>query len=78
MPKGDHIEMGGHIESAMGGGKYSVKVEEGGAEVIAQLSGRMKKHHIRVIPGDDVTISFSPYDLTHGFITFRGKPRNKQ
>ncbi len=73
MPKDDHIEVEGTVTDAMGGGQYMVKAREGGAEIRAQLSGRMRRNHIRVIPGDRVKISVSPYDMTHGLITFRTK-----
>lgn len=71
--------MEGVVLDAMGGGKYKIQVTENGAstEVIAQLSGRLRNHHIRVLPGDPVEVSVSPYDLTNGLITYRGK-RNKR
>ena len=73
MPKGDLIEMEGVIQDALGGGQYSIKLNEGDSTVRAQLSGRMRRHHIKVIPGDKVRVAVSPYDLTHGLITFRGR-----
>lgn len=73
MSKDDHIELAGTVQDALGGGQYLVKITEGGAQVRANLSGRMKRHHIRVLPGDSVKVSVSPYDMTHGFITFRGR-----
>lgn len=72
MPKGDLIEMEGVIQDALGGGQYSIKLDGGGA-VRAQLSGRMRRHHIKVTPGDRVRVAVSPYDLTHGLIVFRGR-----
>ncbi len=65
--------MDGLILDARGGGQYTIRLKEGGNEVRARLSGKMKQNHIRVIPGDKVKVSFSPYDLTHGLITFRSK-----
>lgn len=56
----------------MGGGFFSVQVEEGRV-LRARLSGKMRQNHIRVIPGDKVKVAVSPYDLTHGMITFRSK-----
>lgn len=75
MPRDDLLAMQGVIQDAMGGGKYKVKVTEEGSstEVIAQLSGRLQNNHIRVLPGDIVEVSVSPYDLTHGLITYRGR-----
>jgi translation initiation factor IF-1 len=79
MPRGDHLEMEGHIEDAMGGGQYKIMVDPmpGGTnyhqQIRARLSGHMKKHHIRVLPGDYVKVEVSPYDLSHGMITYRHK-----
>lgn len=73
MSKGDLLEMEGVIQDALGGGQYTIKVDQGGALVRAQLSGRMRRHHIRVLPGDRVRVAVSPYDLTHGLIVYRGR-----
>lgn len=73
MSKGDLLEMEGVIQDALGGGQYNIKVDQGGAIVRAQLSGRMRRHHIRVLPGDRVRVAVSPYDLSHGLIVYRGK-----
>ncbi len=73
MSKGDLLEMEGFIQDALGGGQYTIKVDQGGALVRAQLSGRMRRHHIRVLPGDRVRVAVSPYDLTHGLIVYRGR-----
>lgn len=73
MPREDHIELDGVIEEACGGGKYRVKLDTASMMVMAQLNGRMKRHHIRVIPGDRVKVAVSPYDMTHGLIVFRSK-----
>lgn len=73
MSKGDLLEMEGSIQDALGGGQYTIKVDQGGAIVRAQLSGRMRRHHIRVLPGDRVRVAVSPYDLSHGLIVYRGK-----
>lgn len=73
MPKDDHVDLEGEIIDAMGGGKYQVREAQGGAILMAQLSGRMKRNRIRVLPGDRVKVSVSPYDMTHGIITFRSK-----
>ncbi len=76
MSRGDLLEMTGTIKDALGGGQYSVELDgAGGANkttVRGRLSGRMRRHRIRVLPGDPVTVALSPYDLTHGFIVFRG------
>lgn len=72
MSKGDLVEFEGVIESALGGGQYSILLESK-AVVRARLSGKMKQNHIRVLPGDRVRVSVSPYDMSHGLITFRSK-----
>lgn len=73
MPREDHIEFEGTVEDACGGGKYRVVLDATKQTVLAQLNGRMKRFHIRVLPGDRVKVAVSPYDPTHGLIVFRGK-----
>lgn len=73
MSRGDLLELEGTIVDALGGGQYSIKVDQGGAMVRAQLSGRMRRFHIRVLPGDRVRVAVSPYDPSHGLIVYRGK-----
>lgn len=72
MPREDHLEFDAVVEEASGGGKYRCKTDVGNI-VVAQLNGRMKRNHIRVIPGDKVRVAVSPYDLSNGFIVFRSK-----
>jgi len=71
MPKEDHVELAGTIVDTLGGGQYSVKVTESGQEIRARLCGKMKQFRIRVIPGDRVRVAVSPYDTSHGMITYR-------
>lgn len=77
MPREDHLEFDAVVEEASGGGKYRCKVTDAaagnGMVIVAQLNGRMKRNHIRVIPGDKVRVAVSPYDTTNGFIVFRSK-----
>jgi translation initiation factor IF-1 len=73
MTKGDLVEMEGVVQEALGGGQYRVQLDQGDVSVRAQLSGRMRRHHIRVLPGDKVRVAVSPYDLSHGLIVYRGK-----
>lgn len=54
-------------------GRFQVKLEDSEHIVTAHLGGKMRKHYIRVVPGDKVTIEMSPYDLTKGRITYRHK-----
>jgi len=70
LARDDLISADGTVEKILGGGKYQVTLDSG-QSVAAQLSGRMRRFRIRVIPGDRVTVGLSPYDPTHGFITFR-------
>jgi translation initiation factor IF-1 len=71
MPKEDHVELAGTIVDTLGGGQYSVKITESGTEIRARLCGKMKQFRIRVIPGDRVKVAVSPYDTSHGMITYR-------
>lgn len=73
MPKDDLIEIEGTVSDAMGGGQYQVRLDRQETTVRAQLAGRLKRNHIRVLPGDRVRVSVSPYDMTHGLISFRLK-----
>jgi translation initiation factor IF-1 len=66
------IEVQGTVEEALAGGMYRVKVDQG-PTVLAYASGKMKKFHIRIIPGDRVKLELSPYDLSRGRITYRDK-----
>ena len=70
LARDDLIQATGSVEKILGGGRYQI-VLESGQSVTAQLSGRMRRFRIRVIPGDRVQVGVSPYDPTHGFITFR-------
>ena len=70
MARDDLIQATGSVEKVLGGGRYQITLESG-QTVTAQLSGRMRRFRIRVIPGDKVQVGLSPYDPTHGFITFR-------
>jgi translation initiation factor IF-1 len=73
MPKDDLIEIEGTIADALGGGQYQVRIGQQETLVRAQLSGRLKRNHIRVLPGDCVRVAVSPYDMTHGLINYRHK-----
>jgi len=68
----DHVTVEGVVTDVFAGGQFRVKTDAG-AVVRAQLCGRMRKFRIRVILGDRVQVALSPYDLTHGMITFRSK-----
>ena len=72
MKKTDSIEVTGTVMECFKAGKFLVKLDSG-QEIMAYLSGRMKKFRIRVLLGDNVKVELSPYDLTIGRITFRSK-----
>lgn len=73
MSKQSNIEVYGTISEALGSGNFRVTLDISGNTVLAQLSGRMRKFSIRVLPGDRVLLEISPYDLTRGRITARLK-----
>ncbi len=70
VARDDLIQTTGNVDKILGGGRYAITLDTG-QTVTAQLSGRMRRFRIRVIPGDRVQVGLSPYDPTHGFITFR-------
>ncbi|HEX4589443.1 MAG TPA: translation initiation factor IF-1 [Gemmataceae bacterium] len=76
MAKEDSIEVQGKVTQALANTQFRVKLENG-HEIIAHIAGKIRKHFIRILPGDVVTVAVSPYDLTKGRITFRGPLRNR-
>lgn len=64
------IELSGTITETLPGATFRVTLENGHA-IIAHVAGRMRKHYIRIVPGDEVTVELTPYDLTKGRITYR-------
>lgn len=70
MPKEESIEMQGVVVDALPNTVFRVKLDNGHI-VTAHISGRMRKHYIRILTGDRVTVELTPYDLTKGRITFR-------
>jgi translation initiation factor IF-1 len=66
----DKIEVEGEITEALPNTMFRVEVE-GGHSVLATVSGKMRKHYIRILSGDKVKVELSPYDLTRGRITYR-------
>lgn len=72
MSKSDVIETEGKVIDIIPGGKFKVELD-GGHEVIAHVSGKMRVNNIRILPGDTVVIELSPYDLTHGRIVYNKK-----
>jgi len=72
MAKEELIEMDGVVAEVLPDSRYRVTLDNGVA-VAAYASGKMRKHHIRILAGDRVTLELSPYDLTKGRINFRHK-----
>lgn len=72
MSKQDVIEMEGTIEESLPNAMFRVELENG-HKVLAHISGKMRKHFIKILPGDKVKVELSPYDLTRGRITYRLK-----
>ena len=72
MAKQDLIEMDGEIIETLPNTTFRVKLENDHV-VTAHISGRMRKHYIRILTGDKVKVEMTPYDLTKGRITFRGR-----
>jgi translation initiation factor IF-1 len=70
MAKEELIEMNGVVNEVLPDSRFRVTLENG-HQLIAYTSGKMKKHHIRILAGDKVSLELSPYDLTKGRITFR-------
>jgi translation initiation factor IF-1 len=72
MPKEDMIEMQGLVDEVLPDTRFRVSLENG-HKIIAYMAGKMRKHRIRILAGDKVSIELTPYDLTKGRITFRHK-----
>ena len=68
----DTIEVAGKVLEALPNAMFKVEIE-GGNVVLGHISGKMRVHHIRILPGDNVKLELSPYDLTRGRITYREK-----
>ena len=68
----DKIEVEGKILEDLPNAMFKVEIE-GGRVVLGHISGKMRVHHIRILPGDKVRLELSPYDLTKGRITYREK-----
>ncbi len=70
MSKEEAIEVQGVVNEALPNTQFRVELQNGHI-ILAHLSGKMRKHFIRIVPGDKVTVALSPYDLTRGRIIFR-------
>ena len=74
MSKEELLEMHGSVTEVLPDSRFRVTLDNG-HPVIAYTGGKMRKHHIRILAGDKVTLEMSPYDLTKGRITFRHLPQ---
>jgi translation initiation factor IF-1 len=72
MPKEEAIEVQGKILENLPNATFKVELENG-QTIMAYVSGKMRMHFIKILPGDKVTVELSPYDLTKGRITYRFK-----
>ena len=72
MPKEDVIEIQGTVNETLPNAMFRVSLDSG-HKILAHISGKMRMHFIRILPGDKVTVELSPYDLTRGRITYRFK-----
>jgi translation initiation factor IF-1 len=72
MPKEEAIEVEGTVVETLPNAMFRVKLDNG-HRVLAHISGKMRMHFIKILPGDRVTIELSPYDFTRGRITYRSK-----
>jgi translation initiation factor IF-1 len=72
LSKQDVIEVEGVVVESFPNAMFQVRLENG-HEILAHISGKLRMNFIRILPGDKVTIELSPYDLTRGRITWRGK-----
>jgi translation initiation factor IF-1 len=70
VPKEEAIVLEGTVVETLANTKFRIKIDTG-HEILAHISGKMRKHFIRIIPGDRVTVEVSPYDLTRGRIIYR-------
>jgi translation initiation factor IF-1 len=72
MAKEEPIEVEGKVIETLPNAMFRVELDNG-HKVLAHISGKMRMHFIKILPGDKVTVELSPYDLTRGRITYRSK-----
>ncbi len=79
MAKEEPITVEAIVTEALPNARFRAKLESG-HEILAHVSGKMRMHYIRILPGDKITVEMSPYDLTKGRIVYRGnrKKRNSR
>ncbi len=72
MSREDMLEVEGKVVDALPNAMFNVELENG-HKILAHISGKLRMHFIKILPGDKVTVEISPYDLTKGRITWRAK-----
>lgn len=72
MSKEDVIQMAGEVEESLPNATFRIKLENGHV-VLGHISGKMRMHYIRILPGDKVNVELTPYDLSKARIVFRAK-----
>jgi len=72
MSKGDAIQVEGKVLETLPNAMFRVELDNG-HKVLAHISGKMRMHYIRILPGDTVTVELSPYDLSRGRIVYRAR-----
>lgn len=73
MPKEEPIKVQGTVVETLPNAMFKVELEGSEHQILAHISGKMRMHFIKILPGDTVTVELSPYDLTRGRITYRSK-----
>ena len=73
MAKSEAIEMEATVLTALPNAMFKLRLDGSNKEILSTVSGKMRKHFIRILPGDRVKVELSPYDLTRGRIVFRQK-----
>ncbi len=77
MPKEEAIQVEGTVVEALPNAMFRVELETG-HKVLAHISGKMRVHYIRILPGDKVIVELSPYDLSRGRIVYRGSKKDRK
>jgi translation initiation factor IF-1 len=72
MPKDDAIQVEGKVLETLPNAMFRVELENG-HKVLAHISGKMRMHYIKILPGDTVTVELSPYDLSRGRVVYRAR-----
>jgi translation initiation factor IF-1 len=73
VAKSEPIEIEATVVTALPNAMFKLRLDSNGKEILGHVSGKMRKHFIRILPGDRVKVELSPYDLTKGRIVFRQK-----